>query len=276
MDNLFDKIGEAFDYLVSNVTVHPHTAIVLGTGLGALSDRIKASIRIPYKSIPHFPVSTVESHKGELVFGKLAGKNVVAMSGRFHYYEGYSSQEITFPIRVFKALKVRNLIISNASGGINPHYHSGQVVALNDHINLMPEHPLRGKNDDRLGVRFPDMKCAYSEELLTIAREAADSIGYNLKEGVYVGFQGPSLETPAEYKFLNIIGGDMVGMSTVPEVIVAKHCEIPTLVLSLISNMCYPPDRIKETSLEDVIAVTNEASPMFCRLVEKIISSLED
>lgn len=274
MRNLYKQIDEAHSYLVEKIPATPDVAVVLGTGLGALAEKIVASLRIPYKDIPHFPVSTVESHKGELVFGQLGKKSVVAMSGRFHYYEGYSSSEITFPIRILNAFGIKNLIISNASGGINPHYSAGQIVALKDHINLMPDHPLRGKNDDKLGVRFPDMKYAYSDKLLKIAQNAASSMGYDLKEGVYVGLQGPSLETPAEYKFLNIIGGDMVGMSTVPEVIVAKHCEIPTLVLSLISNQCYPIESIQETSLEDVIEVTKKSSPQFCELVEKIISSL--
>jgi len=276
MKNLFEKITEAHGFLSAKVPDSPDVAIILGTGLGALAERIESPMRIPYKEIPHFPVSTVESHKGELVAGKLRGKSVIAMSGRFHYYEGYSSQEITFPVRIFDALNVKNLIISNASGGINPHYYAGQVVALNDHINLMPDHPLRGINDDRLGLRFPDMKHAYSRKLLQVADRAAESMGYVLKKGVYVGFQGPSLETPSEYKFLNIIGGDLVGMSTVPEVIVAKHCEIPTLVLSLVSNMCYPIQNIKETSLEDVIEVTKNSSPVFCDLVENIISILDD
>ena len=271
MVDIFDKIQESKSYILNKVTSTPSVGIILGTGLGDLINEIENKTSIHYSEIPHFPVSTVESHKGELVFGQLGGKEVVAMAGRFHYYEGYSAQEITFPVRVMKAIGIENLIISNASGGLNPHFHPGQIVALSDHINLMPEHPLRGPNDDRLGLRFPDMKYAYSNELLQHAHAASDSIGYKLAEGVYVGFQGPSLETPAEYSFLRKIGGDMVGMSTVPEVIVAKHCELSTLVLSLVSNLCYPPSAIKETSLEDVIEMANQATPVFCKIVEEVV-----
>ena len=271
MVDIFNKIQESKSYILNKARSTPSVGIILGTGLGDLINEIEEKKSIHYSEIPHFPVSTVESHKGELVFGRLGAKEVVAMAGRFHYYEGYSAQEITFPVRVMKAIGVENLIISNASGGLNPHFRPGQIVALSDHINLMPEHPLRGPNDDRLGLRFPDMKYAYSKALLQHAHDAADMIDYQLAEGVYVGFQGPSLETPAEYSFLRKIGGDMVGMSTVPEVIVAKHCELSTLVLSLVSNLCYPPSAIKETSLEDVIEMAKQATPVFCKIVEDVV-----
>lgn len=274
MIDLYDKIQIASKFICDHTSIQPEIGIVLGTGLGALADQITDAQRIPYRIIPNFPVSTVEGHKGELVFGGLNGKNVVAMSGRFHYYEGYSAVETTFPIRVLKECGIKTLIISNAAGSLNPHFTAGQIVLVRDHINLMPEHPLRGRNDARLGLRFPDMKYAYDKDLQAIAEKAAQSLDYDLKSGVYVGLQGPSLETPAEYKYLNIIGGDMVGMSTVPEVIVAKHCELHTLVLSMISNVCYPLDAIKETSIEDVLEVTRKASPTFCKLVEKIIGKV--
>jgi purine-nucleoside phosphorylase len=274
MTDLYNKIIEAQNYLSEELKDEPVTGVILGTGLGGLVDRMELIQSIPYGQIPHFPVSTVKSHRGTLILGRLSGKCILVMSGRFHYYEGYSSQEITFPVRVMKALGIQQIIISNASGGINPNYNNGQIVLIKDHINLIPDHPLRGKNDDRLGVRFPDMKEAYDDRLREIARSAAEEMNYNLEEGVYVGFQGPTLETPAEYVYLHRIGGDMVGMSTVPEVIVAKHCEVPVLVLSLVSNVCYPPERIKETSLEDVIKVVGDASPQFCDLVEKIIGRI--
>jgi purine-nucleoside phosphorylase len=274
MIDLYDKIQIASKFILEHTSIQPEIGIILGTGLGALASKITNAERISYRIIPNFPVSTVKGHKGELVFGSLNGKNVVAMSGRFHYYEGYSSVETTFPVRVLHECGIQTLIISNAAGSLNPHFTAGQIVLVRDHINLMPDHPLRGSNDTRLGLRFPDMKYAYDKELQAIATEVAQSMDYDLKSGVYVGLQGPSLETPAEYKFLNIIGGDMVGMSTVPEVIVAKHCELRTLVFSMISNVCYPLEAIKETSIDDVLEVTGNASPTFCRLVEKIIGKV--
>ena len=272
--DIYEKVQKTATYLKSRLGEDPQLGIVLGTGLGRLVKRIEIQLKIPYEEIPHFPSSTVESHSGELMVGSLGGKKVVAMSGRFHYYEGYSSKEITFPVRVMKELGIEKIILSNASGGLNAHYEAGQIVLLSDHINLMPDHPLRGQNDSRLGVRFPDMKKAYPMSLRRHALEAASEIGYDLKEGVYVGLQGPSLETPAEYLFLHRIGGDMVGMSTVPEVLVAKHCELPVLVFSLISNVCFPLERIQETSLQDVIDVVGRSAPVFCDLVEKTIERM--
>ena len=272
--DLYNNIQEAVAFIRRKSELNPSVGIILGTGLGGLVDVIDIDVEIPYREIPHFPVSTVESHQGKLMIGHLSGKCIMVMSGRFHFYEGYSGGEITFPVRVMKAVGISSLIISNAAGGLNPHHQAGQIVLVNDHINLMPEHPLRGKNDERLGVRFPAMKDAYPIALREKAHQAAQDLDYDLQEGVYVGLQGPSLETPAEYKFLNRIGGDMVGMSTVPEVIVAKHCELPVIVLSLISNVCYPLDRIKETSLQDVIEVVGRSAPIFCKLVEKIVARI--
>ncbi len=274
MTDLYDKINEAKNFLNNRMVEKPQVGVILGTGLGGLIDKVEILISIPYGEVPHFPISTVESHKGELILGRLGGKCILFMSGRFHYYEGYSSSEITFPVRVMKSIGIKQLIISNAAGGLNPHFTNGQIVLVRDHINLMPEHPLRGQNDSRLGLRFPDMKKGYPMSLRRHAHEAADELGYKLMEGVYVGFQGPSLETPAEYSFIRHIGGDMVGMSTVPEVLVAKHSELPVLVFSLISNMCYPPHLIKETTLEDVIDVVGQSAPIFCDLVEKTIERL--
>lgn len=272
MENIYEKAQEAATYIQSKISGCPKIAIILGTGLGELSEDLSNPTSISYEDIPHFPISTVQSHQGRLIHGTLEGKEILLMAGRFHCYEGYSAKEVTFPIRVFKELGVDQLIITNVAGGLNPHFKEGDIVIVQDHINLMPDHPLRGSNDERLGVRFPDMKRAYSEELIKIAEKAHSNHGYYLRRGVYVGLQGPSLETPAEYTFLNKIGGDLVGMSTVPEVIVAKHAEIDTLVLSMVSNVCYPPAAIKETTVEDVITVAHMASPVMRTIVQEILT----
>jgi len=254
MISLFDKIQESKTYIERILIPEAKIAVVLGTGLGDFAQSLTDIIEIPYSEIPHFPVSTVASHQGKLVFGYKSGVPVVVMAGRFHYYEGYSAAEITFPMRVLKALGVEKMILTNAAGGINPHFNEGDIVQVTDHINLMPEHPLRGFNDERLGLRFPDMLQAYDAEMILSFGKIADNLGLSLKQGVYLGLQGPSLETPAEYKMARIMGADILGMSTIPEVIVAKHAGIKVAVFSIVSNVCFPKSAITETTVEAVIA----------------------
>ncbi|MBP6236632.1 MAG: purine-nucleoside phosphorylase [Saprospiraceae bacterium] len=254
MISLFDKIQESKTYIERILIPEAKISVVLGTGLGDFAQSLTDIIEIPYSEIPHFPVSTVASHQGKMVFGYKSGVPVVVMAGRFHYYEGYSAAEITFPIRVLKALGVEKMILTNAAGGINPHFNEGDIVQVTDHINLMPEHPLRGFNDERLGLRFPDMLQAYDAEMVLSFGKIADTLGLSLKQGVYLGLQGPSLETPAEYKMARIMGADILGMSTIPEVIVAKHAGIKVAVFSIVSNVCFPKSAITETTVEAVIA----------------------
>lgn len=274
MDRIFEKAIESAAYITERNSFYPEVALILGTGLGGLTELLTEKVVIPYRKIPYFPHSTVQSHSGELICGRLGEKSILVLSGRFHLYEGYSAKEVSYPVRVMQQLKIKDLIITNVSGGLNPHFMPGQIVAVRDHINLMPDNPLRGVNDERLGVRFPDMKYAYDPHKIMVAQKAAAAINYNLKEGVYVGLQGPNLETPAEYVYLQKIGGDMVGMSTVPEVLVAKHAEISTLVLSMISNQCFPVESIKETSVEDVIEVAAKFTPQFVKLIFEVIKRL--
>ncbi len=274
MEHLLEKIEETVKFIKATVNFQPDYAIILGTGLGNLAEEIELVAELPYGNIPNFPVSTVESHKGRLIFGNLNGKKVVAMQGRFHYYEGYSMQQVTFPVRVFKYLGIKTLFISNASGGLNPSYQNGDLMILRDHINMQPEHPLRGKNYDELGPRFPDMLKTYDKSLVQKGLEIGLKHGYRIHAGVYVGVQGPTLETPAEYKMFYTIGGDCVGMSTVPEVIVAKHMELPVFAISVITDMGYPEENIKETSLEDVIRVASEAEPKLTTVLRELIESL--
>lgn len=273
-NSIYTKACEAADYIRSLYGQKIQIGLSLGTGSSSIVDSISSPVRIAYSDIPHFPHTAVKSHKNELVIGKLGSKNVLCLAGRMHYYEGWSMEKITFPMRVMQQLGVKQVIMSNAAGGTNPHYSAGDIVIVKDHINLLPEHPLRGKNDDRLGIRFPDMKKAYDKGLRNIAKEVASSLSLNLREGVYVGLQGPSLETPAEYKFLNVIGGDLVGMSTVPDVIVAKHCEIPVLVFSIVTNECFPIENITETTVDEVIAVANKSAKVLSKLVEAIVEKL--
>jgi len=268
---LYEQIQEAVNFIRSKTDFLPSIGIILGTGLGALVDEIEISAEIPYSEIPHFPLSTVQSHKSKLVFGLLAGKQVVAMAGRFHYYEGYSMKQVTFPIRVLKFLGINRLFISNVSGSTNEQIDAGDIVFIKDHINLQPENPLRGVNDERLGPRFPDMSKVYDRNLNQIALKIAKQNNIKAHEGVYVGLQGPNLETPAEYQFLHRIGGDLVGMSTVPEVIVATHMSLPIFVLSVVSNKCYPPEIIKETTLEEVIQLANEVQPKMSLIVKMLL-----
>lgn len=272
---LYDHIQEAVAYIRSQTDFKPRYGIILGTGLGNLTDVIETVAEIPYKDIPHFPVSTVQSHKGKLVFGHLNGKPVVAMAGRFHYYEGYTMQQITFPVRVLKFLDIRRLFISNAAGSSNQHIDAGDIVFLKDHINLQADNPLRGPNDERLGPRFPDLLNTYDRSLNAKALEIARANNIRAHEGVYVALQGPNLESPAEYHFMHVIGADVVGMSTVPEVLVAKHMELPVFAISAVSNKCYPIEEIKETSVEDVIAMAGEIEPKMRLVVEQIMDYLD-
>lgn len=234
---MLEKIKQTADYIRSKVSTIPDTAIILGTGLGALVDHIDNKTFIPYAEIPNFPVSTVEGHSGNLIFGQLGQKPVIAMQGRFHYYEGYDMKQVTFPVRVFQALGVKTLFVSNASGGMNKEFVVGDVMTITDHINLFHEHPLRGKNYPELGDRFPAMTEAYDHQLIAMADQIAAEKGIRLMHGVYVGVTGPTFETPAEYEFYRIIGGDCVGMSTVPEVIVANHAGMRVYGISVITDL---------------------------------------
>jgi purine-nucleoside phosphorylase len=269
---LYEQIQEATKFIRRHTTLNPKAGITLGTGLSGLAEDIEREAVIDYQDIPHFPVSTVQSHQGKLIFGKLAGVPVVAMAGRFHYYEGYSMQQVTFPVRVMKSLGIERLIISNAAGSTNSAIEAGDLVFIEGHINLQPENPLRGTNDERLGVRFPDLLHTYDREMLDQASTIAKNYGICAHRGVYVGLQGPNLETPAEYNFLHKIGGDVVGMSTVPEVLVAKHAGMKIFVVSVVSNKCYPIEEIRETTVEDVIAVVQGSEPKVSLLVKELIA----
>ena len=268
---MFDKIQESIQYIRTVTSFQPRFGVILGTGLGDLSEQITDTIEIPYRDIPHFPISTVESHKGKLIFGNLEGHPIVAMAGRFHYYEGYTAQELTFPIRVLKFLNIQLLFISNVSGGVNPNYKAGDVIFVKDHIFLQPENPLRGHNDERLGVRFPDMSQTYDEKLIRKGLAIAKKNNIRAHAGVYVCLQGPNLETPAEYVYAHKIGGDVVGMSTIPEVIVARHSNLPVFVLSIVSNQSYPPEMIKETTIEEVIRMAKEVAPKMTLIVREMM-----
>ncbi len=252
----------------------PTVGIVLGTGLGALVNQINVEQSIPYHSIPHFPEATVEFHKGHLLFGKLGKVNVVAMQGRFHYYEGYSMQQITFPIRVMKELGIQYLLLSNAAGGMNLNYKKGDLVLLTDHINCLPDNPLRGLNNPLFGNRFVDMCCPYNEKLNAQIKKAAQNLNVGLHTGVYVSVMGPNLETKAEYKYLNQIGADMVGMSTVPEVIVANHIGLPCAAISVITDEC-DPENLKPVNIAEIIEVAGKADEKLSRLISEVVSKLK-
>ncbi|HMW74200.1 MAG TPA: purine-nucleoside phosphorylase [Saprospiraceae bacterium] len=272
---MFDQIKEAADYIVTHLNVKPKIGMVLGTGLSNIASEIEDEVIIRYAAIPWFSHSTVASHKGEMVFGRLGEKDVVILAGRFHYYEGYTMQQVTFPVRVLKELGVETILISNAAGSVNAAYEAGDIVFLKDHINLMPENPLRGPNDERLGLRFPDMSDAYDKNLIEKAVEIANKNNIRCHQGVYVALQGPNLETPSEYNFINVIGGDLVGMSTVPEVLVARHCGMRVFGVSVVSNKCFPLSAIKETTHESVIAVANETEPKLAKIFKEIIQFID-
>ena len=269
---MLKKIKETASYLRNRIQILPKVGIVLGTGLGELATQITDRQEIPYQEIPNFPVSTVEGHSGKLIIGKLGGVLVLAMQGRFHYYEGYSMKEVTFPVRVMKELGVETLLLSNAAGGMNPEFEIGELMIIRDHINLFPEHPLRGRNYDELGVRFPDMSQPYDATLREKAKAIAARHGIRVKEGVYVGTQGPSFETPAEYKFFSVIGGDAVGMSTVPEVIVAVHAGIKVFAMSIITDLGVP-GKIVEVSHEEVQRIANKVQPYMTQIMKELIQN---
>ncbi len=253
-------IKKCVDYIQSKVTLKAKHAIVLGTGLSQITNDVEIACALDYRDIPYFPQSTVQSHEGKLIFGHLRNVPVILLSGRFHYYEGYSMKEVTFPIRVLKQLGIQHLILSNAAGGINPHFKEGDIVLIQDHINMLPEHPLRGPNEASWGVRFPDMMHVYDKSINQKFLQSAKELAIELKKGVYLALQGPSLETPAEYKMAHILGADLVGMSTVPEAIVAKHAEIKVTAFSIVSNVCFPASQLSETTVEQVIEVVTKAS----------------
>jgi len=267
---MFKKIAKTTEYIHEKAPFKPEFGIVLGTGLGGLVNEIDIKHTISYQDIPNFPLSTVESHSGRLIFGTLGNKNVMVMQGRFHYYEGYSMEQITFPIRIMKMLGVKKLFVSNASGGINPEFEVGEIMIVNDHINLFPEHPLRGKNLDELGPRFPDMSEVYDKTLINVAKEIAIESNIKVSEGVYVGLTGPCLETPAEYKYLRIIGGDTVGMSTIPEVIVARHMDIPVFAISIITDLGVE-GKIKKVNVAEIIEVAKKKEPAMTQIMKTLI-----
>lgn len=270
---MIKHFNETVDFLKSETNIQPTVGVILGTGLGGLVNEIEVVDEVPYDKIPHFPVSTVESHSGKLIFGKLGGKEVVAMQGRFHFYEGYDLEQVTYPVRVMKLLGIERLIVSNASGGVNPDYEIGEIMVLNDHINLFPGNPLIGKNLDDFGPRFPDMSDAYDESMIDLAKKIAEKEGIKVSFGVYAGLTGPTLETPAEYKMVRILGADAVGMSTVPEVIVARHMELPCFAVSIITDLGVP-GKIKKVSVQDVIEVANQQEPKMTKIIKELIAQI--
>ncbi|MEN2283368.1 purine-nucleoside phosphorylase [Algoriphagus sp. SE2] len=271
--NYTDQIKEASQFISNLYSGEVNIGIILGTGLGKLIDKIQVDIEIDYSEIPHFPLSTVESHSGKLIFGSIGGKKVVAMKGRFHYYEGYSMKEVTFPVRVMKLMGVKHLLVSNACGGLNPSQHIGEVMIIKDHIDLFPESPLRGKNLDEFGVRFPDMSNAYSERLILLAEEIAIENKFMFHTGVYAGVQGPNLETPSEYKYLRIIGADAVGMSTIPEVIVARQMGIEVFGISAITDLGVE-GKIKKITIADVLAAAALAEPIMAKVMSELVKRM--
>jgi purine-nucleoside phosphorylase len=271
----YEAIQKAAAFLLAKTQLRPRIGVILGTGLGGFAEALELETAIDYGDIPHFPTSTVQSHRGQLLFGTLQGVPVVVMAGRFHYYEGYSMQQVVFPVRVLKLLGVDTLLISNAAGGVHADYLAGDLVVVRDHINLLPENPLRGFNDERLGPRFPDMLHTYDAKLRQLALGSAQQHGFRAHEGVYLALQGPNLETPAEYEMVHRMGGTLVGMSTVPEVLAARHAGMQVLVVSLVSNKCYPLEAIRETSVDDVIAVAEAAKPRLRQLFTDVIVSYE-
>lgn len=274
-EELLKRIDETVDHIRSQGAWEPGLGIVLGTGLGALIGDIDIDDTLDYGSIPNFPVSTVESHSGRLIFGTIQGRSVVAMQGRFHFYEGYTMQEVTFPIRVMQRLGVSNLIVSNACGGMNPLYRRGDLMRIDDHINLIGDNPLRGPNLDSFGPRFPDMSEPYDRELGALADAVALEAGIRLHVGVYVAVAGPNLETRAEYRFLRQFGADVVGMSTVPEVIAARHGGMRCLGMSIVSDECFP-DALAPVDMEEIVAAANEAEPKLTEVVRRTVARMDE
>jgi purine-nucleoside phosphorylase len=267
---MWEQVQETVSFIKEKTNFTPEYGVILGSGLGSFTDDIQIEFTLPYSEIPNFPVSTVQGHKGALVFGTIGDKKVVAMQGRFHFYEGYSMKEVTFPVRVMKYLGVEKLIVSNASGGVNPNYEVGSIVILKDHINMMPEHPLRGKNDERFGPRFLNMSEPFSIKMIAKAKELAQNLNIKVQDGIYLGLQGPTFETLAEYKMVKIVGADCVGMSTVPEVIVARHMDMEVFGLSVITDMGNEGN-IETVSHEEVLEAARKAEPKVRILIKELI-----
>jgi len=271
---MLESIQNTVNYIKNRIgDFEPEVGIILGTGLGALVTEIEVEKQLMYGSIPDFPISTVEFHSGKLIFGRLAGKRVVAMQGRLHFYEGYSMQQITFPVRVMKMLGIKSLFVSNASGSLNPAFKKGDLMVIDDHINLQPQNPLIGRNEDELGPRFPDMSQPYLRTLVAKALDIAKANNIVCHKGVYVAVTGPNLETRAEYKYLRIIGGDAVGMSTVPEVIVANHMGLPVFAISVLTDEGFP-EELHPVSIEQIIAIAQEAEPKLTLILKELIAGI--
>lgn len=271
---MIERIKETAYYLKQITNFSPQAGIILGSGLGGLVKAIDVKYAFDYKEVPNFPVSTVEGHDGKLIFGTLGGKKVVAMQGRFHYYEGYTMHEVTFPVRVMKLLGVKTVLLSNAAGGLNPSFEVGDLMIILDHINFFPENPLRGKNIDELGTRFPEMSQAYNPELIARAKKIATENKIRFQSGVYIGSPGPTLETPAEYKMFHLLGADATGMSTVPEVIVARHAGMDCFGISVITNLAKPADADKPTTHEEVQNVAQVAERNMTLIFTELIKSM--
>lgn len=274
MSQLISNINETLEVIRKQTKESYSIGIILGTGLGGLVKDIDVKLQINYENLPHFPISTVESHHGKLIFGTINGKNVVAMQGRFHYYEGYTMQQIAYPVRVMKFLGVDTLLVSNACGGMNPQYRKGDVMIMSDHINLLGDNPLIGKNEDELGPRFPDMSEPYSLELIQLAENIATENQIKVQKGIYVAVPGPNLETKAEYRFLRETGADVVGMSTVPENIVANHMGMKVLGISIVTDECFP-DTLKPVNVEEIIAAAMQAEPKMTLIMKELIKRLK-
>ena len=267
---MWDQVQETVSYNKNKTNFIPEYGVILGSGLGSFTEDLQIAFTLPYDAIPNFPVSTVQGHKGALVFGTIGDKQVVAMQGRFHFYEGYSMKEVTFPVRVLKYLGITKLIVSNASGGVNPKYKVGSIVLIKDHINMAPEHPLRGKNDERFGPRFVNMSEPYSKNMIAKAKSIALDLNIEVHDGIYLGLQGPTFETLAEYRMVKILGADCVGMSTVPEVIVARHMALETFGISVITDMG-DEESITTISHDEVLDAANKAEPKVRRLIRELI-----
>lgn len=274
--SLFEQVEQTLAYIRSHTDFEPRTGLILGTGLGGLIEDLDLHMRWDYSLLPHFPLSTVEGHGGDLRMGWLAGEPVVVLNGRHHYYEGYSAREVGFPTRVLCALGIERLLISNVAGSVNPGFRAGQTVVVRDHINFQVDNVLRGANEDRFGPRFPDMVYAYDPMLRVLALEALRKMGQPAHEGVYFGWQGPNLETPAEYRMIHILGGDLVGMSTIPEVLVARHMSVPVLVTSLVSNECHDFDALSPTSIEDVLEVAHTGGEQMRQLWLQLLAGFAE
>ena len=271
---MLENIQSTTEYIKRKIgDFQPEVGIILGTGLGGLVDEIEVEHRLMYSNIPNFPISTLEFHSGKLIFGTLSGKRVVAMQGRLHYYEGYNMRQITFPVRVLKMLGIKQLLVSNASGALNPEFRKGDLMIIEDHINMQPDNPLRGNNSESLGPRFPDMSEPYNTDMVKAGMEIAKKNNITCHKGVYVSVSGPNLETRAEYRFLRTIGGDAVGMSTVPEVIVANHMGLPVFAISVLTDEGFP-DTLKPVSVEEIIGIAKEAEPRMTLVLKELISTI--